>query len=192
MALLTVRPTDLDLAVANAVAAHTDRRIEGIAKALTWAADEHILCAAAVGWWLYSRRKSPGQRRTGDHVLLTTFVASALPHLLKTVFDQERPDRRTISGHWRGVPVSGKRYDAFPSGHAVHVGALASAASVLPATQRNIAWSVGAVVVLTRIVLMAHWASDVAAGLMVGALTERMLRLITGFGRPDIARRPGS
>lgn len=67
------------------------------------------------------------RRGTGDHVLLTTLVASALPHLLNKVFDQERPDRRTVSRHWRGIPFSDKRLDAFPSSHAVHIGALASA-----------------------------------------------------------------
>lgn len=63
--------------------------------------------------------------------------------MLKQVFDQERPDRRTVCGHWRGIPISGNRLDAFPSGHAVHMGALASAASLLPAKQRNAAWAVG-------------------------------------------------
>ena len=68
-------------------------------------------------------------RRASDHVLLTTIVASILPHVLKKVFDQERPDRLTVLGHVHGIPLSGKRLDAFPSGHAVHIGALASAAT---------------------------------------------------------------
>ena len=32
------------------------------------------------------------------------------------------------------------------------------------------------------IALLAHWASDVAAGLAVGAVTERLLRHLTGYG----------
>jgi membrane-associated phospholipid phosphatase len=183
MALVTVRPTKADRSVANAVAAYTGPRTEQAAEVLTWGADEHVLCALAAGWWLYCRSKNSRDRRASNHVLLTTVVASALPHLLKTVFDQERPDRTTIRGHWRGVPFSGKRLDAFPSGHAVHIGALASAASTLPAKQRNIVWATGAGLVLTRIVLLAHWVSDVAAGLAVGALTERLLRFVTGYGR---------
>jgi len=55
-----------------------------------------------------------------------------------------------------GIPISEKRLDAFPSGHAVHKGALASAAHVLPSKQRNAVWAVGASLVLTRIVLPAH------------------------------------
>jgi hypothetical protein len=183
---IRVPPTSADVSIANAIAAHTAPSTERAAEALTWGADEHILGALAAGWWLYCRNKDAAHRRASDHVLLTTVVASALPHFLKTAFDQKRPDRTTVRGHWRGIPLSGKRLDSFPSGHAVHVGALASAATVLPKNQRNVVWGVGAALVLTRIVLLAHWASDVAVGLAVGAATERLLRRLTGYGRGQI------
>jgi undecaprenyl-diphosphatase len=112
-----------------------------------------------------------------------TFPESQLWDPKKTVFDQERPDRLTVRGHWRGIPFSGNRLDAFPSGHAVHIGALASAASILPAKQRNAAWGIGLGLVLTRIILLAHWTSDAVVGLGVGVLTERILRCFTGYGR---------
>jgi membrane-associated phospholipid phosphatase len=156
MARFTVRPTRADVLLANAVAAHTGPRMEAAAQALTWGADEHVLCGLAAGWWLYCRNKAS---------------------------DQRRASRTTVRGHWRGIPISGNRLDAFPSGHAVHVGALASAAGTLPANQRNAVWSIAAALALTRIVLLAHWASDVAAGLAIGAVTERLLRLVTGYGR---------
>jgi hypothetical protein len=183
---IRVRPTSADVSIANAIAAHTGREPERVAEALTWGADEHVLCALAGGWWVYCRNKDADHRLVSDHILLTTLVASALPHVLKMVFDQERPDRTTVRGHWRGIPLSGKRLDAFPSGHAVHIGALASAASLLPANPRNLVWGVGAALVLTRIVLLAHWASDVAAGLALGAVTERLLRHLTGYGTRSV------
>jgi membrane-associated phospholipid phosphatase len=186
MAPIKVRPTSADLYLAKTVSADTGPRTEQAAEFVTWGADEHILSALAFGWWLYSRDKDTNARRTGDHVLLITLASSALPHLLKTVFNQERPDRRTIRGHLRGAPFSGNRLDAFPSGHAVHIGALASAASTLPAEQRTVVWGVGAGLVLTRVVLLAHWASDVAAGLAIGALLERALRFFTGYGKAQI------
>jgi membrane-associated phospholipid phosphatase len=185
---IRVRPTSADVSIANAIAAHTHRQPERVAEALTWGADEHVLSALAGGWWIYCRDKDVRHRLGSDHILLTTLIASALPHLLKIIFDQERPDRTTVRGHLRGIPLSGKRLDSFPSGHAVHIGALASAASVLPAKPRNLAWGVGAALVLTRIVLLAHWASDVAAGLAVGAVIERLLRLLTGYGTRPRAR----
>jgi hypothetical protein len=186
MALVKVKPTNADVAIADVVAARTGRSTEHAAEALTWGADEHVLCALAFGWWLYARTGDAEARRSSDHVLLTTLVSSALPHLLKTLIDQERPDRLTARGHLHGVPLSGKRLDAFPSGHAVHIGALASAATVLPPGQRNAVWAIGGGLVLTRIVLLAHWTSDVIVGLAVGASVERLLRLLTGFGRRTI------
>ena len=99
------------------------------------------------------------------------------------VFNQKRPDRLTVEGHLHGVPFSGKPLDAFPSGHAIHIGALVSAASRLPPAQRHAIWAAGAALVTTRVVLLAHWASDVAAGLVIGVGLERGLRRLTGFGR---------
>ncbi len=192
MALITVRPTAADVTIANSIAAHTNPPTEKIARLLTWGADEHILVALAAAWWFGTRGQSRRRRRAADHVLLTTLVASVIPHLMKAIFDQERPDRLTVRGHRRGVPLSGNRLDAFPSGHAVHVGALASAASQLPRHERNAVWLIGAGLVATRIVLLAHWTSDVIAGLAIGALTERWLRRLTGYGRdPDKRQRRG-
>jgi undecaprenyl-diphosphatase len=79
--------------------------------------------------------------------------------------------------------LSGNAYDAFPSGHAMHIGAVTSAATELPPAQRNVVWALGAALVSTRIVLLAHWTSDVLAGLAFGAILERGLRFLTGFGR---------
>jgi undecaprenyl-diphosphatase len=183
MALIRVTPTGADVLIADGIAARTGRPAEHVAEGVTWGADEHVLCALAFGWWVYPRTRDASVRRASDHILLTTLAASALPHALKTIFDQQRPDRLTALGHLHGIPLSGKRLDAFPSGHAVHIGAFASAATVLPPVQRNAVWAVGGGLVLTRIVLLAHWASDVVVGLAVGAAVERLLRFATGFGR---------
>jgi hypothetical protein len=182
MALFRIRPTRADIEIAEWISDHTRPEVEQIAKVLTWGVDEHVICALAAGWWLYCRRRSARQRIDSNHILLTTVAVTLLPHLLKSIFDQKRPDRLVIRGHLHGVPFSGKPLDAFPSGHAIHVGALASAATVLPRAKRNMAWSIGAGLVLTRIVLLAHWTSDVVAGLAIGAAVERLLRHWTGFG----------
>ena len=91
-----------------------------------------LLVLAALSW-LGTRGRGEPLRRAGNHALLVTVAASLLPHALKAVFDQTRPDRRTVLGHLHGISFSGKRDDAFPSGHALHMGALASGAGTLPA-----------------------------------------------------------
>lgn len=185
-----IPPSRTDIAVANTVSDYASPRTEAAAELLTLGADEHVLLALAAGWWLYCRTGSVRQRTNSDHVLLTTLAASLIPHLLKRAFNQRRPDRLTVRGHLRGVPLSGKPLDAFPSGHAMHVGALASAATVLPPQKRNVVWTIGAALALSRIALLAHWASDVVAGLALGALTERLLRPLTGYDAAQKAPRP--
>lgn len=80
--------THVDIKIANTVAAHTGPRMEKASEVLIWGADEHVLCALAAGWWMYSRNKDSNQKRASDHVLLCTLVSAALPHALKTLFDR--------------------------------------------------------------------------------------------------------
>ena len=178
-----IEPTRTDRRIARAVARNVNAPTEQLAQKLTWAADEKVLCALALGWWACCRGRTANDRRASNHILFVTVAASVLPHLMKLAFTQTRPDRLTLRGHLRGVPFSGKGDHAFPSGHAIHVGALASAATELPAGPRRAIWAAGAGLLLTRIVLLAHWTSDVVAGLLLGVGLERVLRPITGFGR---------
>lgn len=179
MALVTVKPTPIDTALANEIAENTNSGLEHTAQVVTWAADEHVLLALAAAGWLYVRFWHPRRRPAADHILAVSLAAAALPHVLKSVFDQTRPDRLTVRGHWRGVPLSGRPRDAFPSGHAVHMGALASAAGLLPTGPRRLVRSVAVMLSLTRIALLAHWASDVLAGFTLGILIERLFRPFT-------------
>jgi undecaprenyl-diphosphatase len=176
MSFVTVRPTRIDTAIANEIADHTDPALEQTARTLTWGADEHVLLPLAAAGWLYAQLRQPQHRPVANHVLVISLATAALPHLLKSVVDQTRPDRLTIRGHWRGIPLSGRSRDAFPSGHAVHMGALASAAALLAPAPRRLVRSIAVALSLTRVALLAHWASDVAAGFTLGVIIERSLR----------------
>jgi len=177
MALVTIKPTNLDKLLANGISAHTTPAVEKTAELLTWAADEKVLLTlAALGWLLAARR--PENRPIANHILIVSLLSAVLPHVIKNAVDQTRPDRLTVRGHWRGVPLSGRRRDAFPSGHALHMGALASAAGLLPTPERGVIRSISIVLSVTRVLLLAHWASDVAAGFILGGVLERMTRLI--------------
>ncbi|MET4387465.1 membrane-associated phospholipid phosphatase [Bradyrhizobium sp. F1.4.3] len=183
MALVTVKPTRIDTAIADEIAAHTDYELEDAAEALTWGADEHVLLALSAAGWLYVQLRQPQHRLAANHVLIVSLVTAVLPHILKSVVDQTRPDRLTVRGHRHGVPISGRARDAFPSGHAVHMGALASAAGLLPPEPRRLVRSIAVALSLTRIALLAHWASDVVVGFALGAAVERVLRPWT-LGEP--------
>jgi hypothetical protein len=186
---ITIKPTKTDVRVARVVAQHTSPVPEQVARALTWGADEKVLLVLAAVGWLASRGRSEPLQRTGNHALLVSVVASLLPHGMKVLFNQIRPDRRTVIGHVHGISFSGKREDAFPSGHALHMGALASAAGALPAGPRRAIQVLAVGLSLTRVVVLAHWASDVVAGFALGAVLERTLRLLTGY--PAASRQDG-
>lgn len=193
MALVTVKPTRIDVAIADEIADHTNSKLEQTAEALTWGADEHVLLALAAAGWLYTRLRPDAERRAGNHLLAVSLATAVLPHLLKSAFDQIRPDRLTVRGHRHGIPLSGRPRDAFPSGHAVHMGALASAAGLLPPSQRRLVRSIAAALSLTRVALLAHWASDVVAGFALGVVVERMLRpwtLLRPICKPSDGRAP--
>ncbi|UVO27280.1 phosphatase PAP2 family protein [Bradyrhizobium arachidis] len=188
MALVTVKPTRVDVAVADEISAHVSPGVEHAAQTLTWGADEHLLLAVSIAGWLYAHSRRPQAKPIANHLLAVSVVTTVLPHILKSVFDQTRPDRLTVRGHLRGIPRSGRARDAFPSGHATHMGALASAAGMLPSGRRHLARGLAVGLSLTRIALLAHWTSDVLAGFALGVTVERLLRPLT-LRRPRRDRR---
>ncbi|MGY3696109.1 membrane-associated phospholipid phosphatase [Bradyrhizobium sp. USDA 3240] len=178
---ITVRPTAADAAIARVISRNTAPAPEAIARGLTWGADEKVLLVLAAAGWIASRGHDTSLQRAGNHALLVTIAASLLPHGLKLLFNQTRPDRLTVVGHAHGISVSGNREDAFPSGHALHMGALASAAGTLPAGARRATQAVAVALSVTRVLVLAHWSSDVVAGFALGAVLERLLRFWTGY-----------
>ena len=99
-----VRPTKADKVIARNIARSTTPATEQTAEALTWGADEHTLCTAAAIWWLYCRGRPITERAASNHVLITTIAATILPHLMKHIFTQERPDLRSVEAHLHGAP----------------------------------------------------------------------------------------
>ena len=162
--------------VAKKVVNLTIPAVEWPARVLTWAADEHVLGVIVGGLWLAARGGNERERRQTDHLVLSVVATAILPHLMKRLIDQKRPDRCMVHGPRRGIPRSGKPYDAFPSGHAMHVGAVASAISWVYPKSAPVAWGVGGLIAATRVVILAHWMTDVLAGLAMGAIIERCLR----------------
>lgn len=170
-----LQPTRTDVAIARTAARHATPQRERLLQVLTWLADEKLLYVASVAVWAAARRGHGRERMQADHLLLTVVLANVLPHLVKRVVDQQRPDRR-LAPPRHGIPKSGKPYDAFPSGHAMHLGAIASAVSWMYPKLTPWAWFGAIGIASTRVALLAHWASDVVVGLAAGAGLERALR----------------
>lgn len=172
MQQLTLPPTSIDRAVARAAARHTSPSIQKVARLATWSGDKHLLIGLAAAYWLVSRRDGFRRRAQADHLLLTLAAASLIPTVLKSVVDQERPDRCMVGSNRRGVETSGNARDAFPSGHAVNMGAAAAALGWIYPEGKPLFWSVALAVASTRLAILAHWASDVVVGGLLGAGLE--------------------
>ncbi|HJU29711.1 MAG TPA: phosphatase PAP2 family protein [Candidatus Binataceae bacterium] len=157
--------------------------MESAGKVITFGADEKPLLAGAVLYWLYSRTFATSARRIAgaDHMLACVAVSAAVPHLLKLFINRQRPDRKLMHGLPRhGIPHSGNPKDSFPSGHAMHLGAIAA---VLTRTASRpvaaISWIAALALASTRLLLLAHYVTDVLSSLAIGAAIESMVARIT-------------
>jgi membrane-associated phospholipid phosphatase len=161
-------------------------RLERAAQVVTLAADEKLLLGVVGLAWLGVRllTEDASTRERADHLALVTAASAALPHLLKQFVNQERPDRRVVGEQRHGVPRSGKPRNAFPSGHAVHLGAIAAALTRWVSAPWGLAvWAVALGLSATRLVLLAHWLTDVGAGLAIGVGLEATLHRLRASKR---------
>jgi undecaprenyl-diphosphatase len=107
-------------------------------------------------------------------------IAAATPHVAKRVVNRTRPDRTVVGIRRHGIPRSGNAHDSFPSGHAVHLAALAAALMrIVPGRWRRVVWPVALSLAATRLGLLAHYPTDVAAGLALGIGIERATEKLT-------------
>jgi undecaprenyl-diphosphatase len=169
-------PLRADLAVARFCAHRAFPKEERMLKTLTVLADEKTVVAGALLYWLVSRLGNKGSKTEGNRMLCSVAIGCALPHVLKHLFSRERPDRTVARNHHRrGIPRSGDAWDSFPSGHAINLGAVAAPlARSLPSTFRPTVWPALSLLAASRVLLLAHYPSDVAAGLGIGVLVERV------------------
>jgi undecaprenyl-diphosphatase len=173
---IALPPTRTDVAVAKACARVANPPLERTLGVLTWLADEKVVLAGIGAFWIYARCAQSDRTvsREADRMLCATVLAGMLPHLFKYLVDRKRPDRAVVHGPRRGIPRSGDAWDSFPSGHALHLGAIAgTAARLLPPPGRHLVWPMATVLAGTRIMLLAHYLSDVVAGLAFGALLDK-------------------
>lgn len=124
-----------------------------------------------------SKSATGGARaRTGGRLSLYFFLTigatSALVHLFKLIVGRARPELFAEHGAYSLTPFAyDDLYSSFPSGHSAAVGAFFGAFSMLAPRLRPL-FLVGALTIgISRVVVGAHYPSDVAAGLLLGLWT---------------------
>ncbi|MET4384327.1 membrane-associated phospholipid phosphatase [Bradyrhizobium sp. F1.4.3] len=106
-------------------------------------------------------------------VALSVFVGEILKYLI----GRGRPFVGGKANPFNFIPFDGTgAYSSLPSGHAVTVFALAFAVSALWPRLRVFMFTYAIVIMLTRLVLLAHHPSDVVAGALVGMVGAMAVR----------------
>jgi len=180
---VTLPPSRLDVAISKRLVRAATPATERPLRVVTWLADEKILLSMIGLFWLDARLRPHGAdvRREADRMLIGVALAGIVPHVVKHFVDRKRPNRALVWWPRHGIPRSGDAWDSFPSGHALHLGAIAGPLSRLASQPlKPLLWTGILGLASTRIMLLAHYASDVAAGLIIGAGIGRLVRRLTG------------
>jgi membrane-associated phospholipid phosphatase len=172
---IKLRPLAADVAISRACLRLARPEVERPLRLTTWLADEQVLVAIAAGFWTATRfSPSPPLRREADRMLCSLLVAGTVPHLFKFLVRRERPNRALVRRHDAHVARLGNAWDSFPSGHAMHLSAIAASAwRLVPRRWRPMLTGGLAALAATRVMLLAHYPSDVAAGWGIGALISK-------------------
>jgi len=132
-------------------------------------------------------------RREAAFVFATVAVTGLVVMLAKFLIGRARPKLFAAVGHLDFTPLTlGYDHASFPSGHAAGIFALAASVSMV---RPAIAWPMyilAGFIAATRVLIGAHYLSDVLAGAMLAIVVARMLRARVpawlGAGRASIAK----
>jgi membrane-associated phospholipid phosphatase len=102
------------------------------------------------------------------YVFLSVALSGIIGNVIKRIIGRARPPLFDAEGAFHFKAFSGHLYESFPSGHSTTDGAMAMALAVLFPRYRVAFFLVGGFLALTRIMVGAHYLSDVIAGYSFG------------------------
>ncbi|MCF1474066.1 phosphatase PAP2 family protein [Agrobacterium vitis] len=127
----------------------------------------------------------------GCYAFVTIAGSGLAANLLKRALGRARPDQFTDAGAFDFLPFANSaRFESFPSGHATTIGALMMIAALI-APRYRLGFAIAALWLgMTRVMVGAHYPSDVVAGLGFGAWFAWIAAL--GFARRGLVFRLSS
>ncbi|GAC1044922.1 phosphatase PAP2 family protein [Rhizobium sp. No.120] len=115
----------------------------------------------------------------GGYLLTTVAFSGILANLLKRAIGRARPTHFADWGPFGFSPFNGRAsFESFPSGHATTIGALFVALAFLFPRYRYIFAACALWLAITRVMVGAHYPSDVMAGLALGGWFSFMVAIV--------------
>lgn len=176
--------TDVAVAMAAAPARGT-LLVRGIGL-LSEAADQPPLisaCAAVAAAGLLAR--NPRLARAGTRMLLAELLATQIKGMIKARIDRTRPKVVAEGRDYRAEPGNDESHElnSFPSGHTAGAVAVARAFARIYPDRAGTAYALAATVGIVQVPRSKHYPSDVAAGAVIGVVSELAIDRALGVGR---------
>ncbi|MGY4370587.1 membrane-associated phospholipid phosphatase [Bradyrhizobium sp. LB1.3] len=136
-----------------------------------------VLALVAAGWHGTRRTLLLGLGTRLQFMFLSVALSVFVAEILKYLIGRGRPFVGGKANPFNFIPFEGTgAYASLPSSHAVTAFALAFAVSALWPRLRVFMFTYAIVILLTRLVLLAHHPSDVVAGALVGMVGAMAVR----------------
>ncbi|MDO1584787.1 phosphatase PAP2 family protein [Rhizobium oryzicola] len=128
---------------------------------------------------LKSRFRAMIVGQTAAYLFFTVAASGLLANLIKRIIGRARPLHLNELGFMDFSPLRGSaEFESFPSGHSTTVGALMMAMALLAPAYRTLFLILAIWLGLTRVLVGAHYTSDVIAGLAFGGWFSVMTAIL--------------
>jgi undecaprenyl-diphosphatase len=149
-----------------------------------------LVCLGLFGLGLM--RRDARMMRAGARMLLAHELATLAKDAVKRRVDRTRPRRASKTPKPKKGRHTGKEVTSFPSGHSAGSMAVACAFAAEYPEHRGAALGAAGALGLAQIPTCAHYPSDVAAGMAIGAATEGVVGLAWRLVEDRLAKSSGA
>ncbi len=129
------------------------------------------------------KRRATTLKNISAFVFVSVAASGLLANLLKRIIGRARPENYSELGIFSFSPLGGSTFASFPSGHATTFGAMAMILCLLAPRYKLIFLVAGFWLAMTRVIVGAHYPSDVIVGYSFGAWFTWLTALY--FARKD-------
>ncbi|WP_176084937.1 phosphatase PAP2 family protein [Martelella sp. HB161492] len=142
-----------------------------------------LLLAAGAGWRLAADRRTQAKAiflaQAATYFLIAIVGSGITVNVIKRVIGRARPSEFTQYGLLHFEPVAfNSHFASFPSGHAATVGAFFAALSFFFPRYRVMFFMAAVWLAISRVIVGAHYPSDIVAGLAYGAWFSYALAVV--------------